>query len=208
MTQVRWVHANDNAFGVDILDCRPTACSLLAVTRDQEIATKFVSLRQSNGDSLRTTDPKNAVSVASNLEYAYNGKLENGPICKAAEMEYKWDVHLYDDVLYFSRSWTGDLEYRLKIVFDSTCFRVVSIAGPGEIMREDPTYAIAVVDFLIRSHVYHEPIPHPYPRAMEGSNESSLSLFSFSQYGRHGLYGTFADTTQLRAPVAEQQTGA
>jgi len=208
MTQVRWISPAENPFGVDILDCRATAYSLMAVTRDQEIATKFVNLRGSTGDELRANDPKNAVSVASNLEYAYNGKVDDGPICKAAEMEHKWDVYLYDDVLYFSRSWTGELEYRLKIAFDSTYFRVVSIAGPGEIMREDPTYAIAVVDFLIRSHLYAEAIPHPYPRDMEGSDEASLALFSFSQYGRYGLYGTFADTTQLRAPVEEQETGA
>jgi len=61
------------------------------------------------------------------------------------------------------------------------------------------------VDYLIRSHLYRLPLPHPLPKSV-GQDPRELALFSFSQYGRYGLYGTFADTTRLRLP-AEEQSG-
>ena len=62
------------------------------------------------------------------------------------------------------------------------------------------------MDFLIRSHLYGQSVPHPLPKPL-GRDPRENALFSFSQYGRHGLYGTFADTKRLHLPASEQAGG-
>jgi hypothetical protein len=48
------------------------------------------------------------------------------------------------------------------------------------------------IDFLIVSHVFGREIPHPLPSAYFERSPEDLALFSFSEFGRRGLYGTFA----------------
>ena len=197
---VRWVSASENPFGVDLLDCRAFSQSMIATTQDPNIAMSYNALRASNGDQHRDRVPEDSTTHDCQLTYAHDGETADGPIFKADAMEDKWDIYLYDDYLYFARSWRGELKYRAKILFEHDCARVVAVTAPQD---PDPHYPVAVVDYLIRSHIYGQPIPHPLPASL-GRDPEELALFSFSSYGRHGLYGTFADTTELQPPPSEE----
>jgi hypothetical protein len=56
----------------------------------------------------------------------------------------------------------------------------------------DAAFAVRTLDFLIESHVFGRECPHPLPAAYLGRAPDDLALFSFSQFGRRGLYGIFA----------------
>jgi hypothetical protein len=197
LAQVRWIPPDQNPFGVDLLDCRLLAQSMTSTTKDREVATTFLALRASSGEENRGRSPENAKTYTCDLQYPHSGEAPDGPLFKAKEMEDKWDIYLYDGQLYFDRSWTGLLIYRAAIVFHSQTANVVAVEAPGELVEGDASYPVAAVDYLIRSHLYHLAVPHPLPRDM-GRNPRELALFSFSRYGRRGLYGTFADTTRLQ----------
>jgi len=205
LSTVRWVSASDNPLGVDLLDCRSFSQSMLAVTKDPKIAESYATLRGSSGEHYRGRTPEDSKTCDCDLRYPHQGDTRDGPIFKAEVMEDKWDIYLYDGDLYFARSWTGELEYRAKIVIREDGAHVIAVTARAALDEADPSYSVAVVDYLIRSHLYRLPVPHPLPESI-GKDPRQLALFSFSRYGRHGRFGTFADTTQLRVP-AQQQTG-
>ena len=93
-------------------------------------------------------------------------------------MDDKWDIYRYDGHLYFARSWTGELEYRATIVFATDGAKVIAVTARREMFESDSLYLIAVVDYLIRSHLYGLPMPHPLPKSL-GRDPRQLALFSF-----------------------------
>jgi len=200
LSHVGWVSATNNPFGVDIVDCRSLAQSALTFTPDPKLTDSYAALRRSKGEEHRGAPPEQEAICPCDLRYAHSGEVEDGPLFKAEVMEDKWDIYLYDNYLYFARSWTGSLEYRARITFDGREAHVVAVEARRELVEGDPRYAVAAVDFLIRSHLYGQPIPHPLPRSA-GEDPRALALLSFSMYGRKGLFGTFADTTQIRVPA-------
>ena len=204
LADVRWIPVNESPFHVDVLDCRSFAQWMLAVTNDPMVAETYATLRGSPGEQYRGRAPENSRTCVCDLRYPHKGDTRDGPIFKAEAMEDKWDIYLYDGHLYFARSWTGELEYRARIVFNENEANVIDVEARRAIVESDPSYPIGVVDYLIRSHLYRQQIPHPLPKSM-GQDPRELALFSFSQYGRYGLFGTFADTARLRPP--QEQPG-
>ncbi len=205
LSGVHWVSGDDNPFGVDLLDCRSFSQSMLAVTQDSTVAESYATLRGSSGEQYRGRAPEDSRACDCDLHYPHKGDTRDGPIFKAEAMEDKWDIYLYDGDLYFARSWTGELEYRAHIVFHDDGATVVGVDARRTLVESDPAYPIAAVDYLIRSHLYRLAVPHPLPKSV-GQDPRELALFSFSQYGRFGLFGTFAYTTRLQLP-AKEHTG-
>lgn len=203
LSEVRWLSASESPFGVDLLDCRSFSQSMLAVTQDPKVAETYATLRGSSGEQYRGRAPEDSTTCNCDLRYPHKGDTCDGPIFKAEVMEDKWDIYLFDGHLYFARSWTGELEYRAHILFHDDGANVVGVEARKTLVEGDPAYPIAAVDYLIRSHLYRLPVPHPLPKSI-GQDPRQLALFSFSQYGRKGLFGTFADTTRLRLPAKEQ----
>ena len=201
---VRWISAADNPFGVDILDCRVFSESMIAVTGDPAVAQSYMTLRGASGEDHRGHTPADSKTCECDLRYTRNESPPDGPIFKAQSMEDKWDIYFLGGYLYFARSWTGDLGYRAKVVFRDDCTNVTAIDAPTALFDPDPSYPIAAVDFLIRSHLYRLPVPHPLPKSLS-QNPAELAVYSFGQFGRYARFGTFADTTQVRLP-AEKKT--
>jgi hypothetical protein len=59
--------------------------------------------------------------------------------------------------------------------------------------KTDEKITLRDVDFLIKSHILSAKALHPLPREL-GRDTQKLAVFSFSAYGRMGLYGTFEET--------------
>jgi hypothetical protein len=191
LNQIHWIPAAENPLCVDVLDCSAFALSMVTTTSRAEVAARFTELRGSQGEHCRGKDVNNSL-VTCRLEYPFDNPVD-GPVFRADQMEDKWDVFLLDGDLYFSRSWSGDLAYIAKTTFENSKAIVTQIRGqrePGS--SENP---VAVVDYLIKSHVYGLVAPHPLPT--DQTNFRDLALWSFSRYGRRGLLGTKEDVTHL-----------
>jgi hypothetical protein len=118
-------------------------------------------------------------------------------------MEVKWDIYLHEGHLSFARSWTDELSYRAVFRIDGDRAIVGAIQAPGEIFGLDPAFCVAAVDYLIRSHLYHQTVVHPFSNAIETRDPQTLAVWSFSMFGRYAEFGSFADTTKLPALEAE-----
>jgi hypothetical protein len=189
----RWLSAEENKFGVDLLDCRPLALGTLATTGDPEVALRFVQLRGSDGSELRGVSPPGARTIVCNLVYPQAELAREGPLYKAEEMEDKWDIYSYDRYVYFLRSWTGELVFRATVSLSDTTRLVAIETAP----QEGDDFVVQQVDFLVKSHVMGLEVPHPLPQSF-GKDAKKQAAYSFSAYGRRGLYGCLSNTLSLR----------
>jgi hypothetical protein len=197
-----WLAPEQNRFGVRVLDCRAFCRMMVSLTGDPAVALGFMELRSSQGGHLHNQRLANARQVAYPLRYrlppAFTGgqRLADGPLFQARAMEDKWDIFLHGDWLLFARSWTGTLAYRAGMGITPHEMKVSPIEMDGS--QDDLEFAVREVDFLIKSHLLGDEVPHPLPAGFPDDAERVL-LYSFSQYGRQASYATYANTLAFGA---------
>lgn len=187
-----WLDPRESPFGIRVLDCRPIAETFLSATQDVACISFFGSPEARFGGQFREQHPEAAVRVACQLVYPLATPLPEGPVFLAGAMEEKWNVYHFAGVLYFARSWTGHLQYAARLAPSARELRVVEVeAWPGNVLG-DESMAVRQVDFLIRSHLLGQAAPHPVPHL---STKKQIALWSFSQYGRRGLFAAVEATS-------------
>ena len=193
-----WIERKDNRFGVRILDCRSIVAETTAWTSNDQIAASFNRLRDSRGVEYVGQRPEDEVAVETNLRFSYDGSHDDGPVYKAEVMEDKWDMYLYKDRLYISRSWTGQLCFVADCRFKRDQVKIHRITTRRDCTENQPVYVERVVDFLVKSHQSNMMVPHPFPESKREASPEDLALYSFSVFGRRGLFGTFEETRAIR----------
>jgi len=153
--------------------------------------------RRGSGEQLRGLEPDDPVTRPCDLRYPHKGPGQDGPLFRSPSMDVKWNIDLFDGYLYISRSWTGEVIYKVKIDFEGEEARVSEIICPGGFFPEDPDFHIRAADFIIRSHLIGWPVPHPIPGLIKG-NPKFLANFSWSHFGVYGYWGTYEDTTRIQ----------
>lgn len=196
-TQLQWLEADQNPFRLRVLDCRPFSTTMISTTSDPTIAARFSQLRTASGEEYRGRQPEDAVAVPCRLSYPFRGDAQDGALFTAQQMEDKWDIYLFDGYLYFARSWTGDLVFRARIRCQAGEAVITTIEASRARALQDPALAVRMVDFLVKTHLYHTEAPHPLPRDFPQNNQS-IALYSFSEYGRWAFFASFDDTIQAR----------
>jgi hypothetical protein len=196
-SQLVWLEPDQNPFGLRILDCRPFSTTMISTTKDPNIAARFTHLRSVRGEEHRGRHPEDALIVPCNLTYLFNGESRDSPLFVAQQMEDKWDIYQYDGYLYFARSWTSDLALRATIAFKEKEAVITEIEANRAKVLDDSALAVKMVDFLVKTHLYHQEAPHPFPQGIP-EEKKTLALYSFSEYGRWAFYGSFEDTTTVR----------
>lgn len=194
--QLRWIEADDNPFNVKIFDCRPYALAMISFSDDKKVAEHFALSRSSEGEQYRGSTPANSVHVECKLRYPVLKEIREGPIFKAREMEDKWDIYFYDGYLYFVRSWTGDLSFKAKGVIENLEITIPFMEVRSDTLIGDETFIIKQVDFLIKSHLCGLNVPHPLPQGLP-SDPEAIAMYSFSVFGRKGLFATYEDTIPI-----------
>lgn len=201
---VQWLSKDDpkNPFVVDGYDCLAFVRSMLSSTQDPGVAASFTELRGSLGQEHVGRFPSDSVALDCRLAYPFDGETSEGVLFKAARMEEKWDIYLYGDRLYFSRSWTGGLAFVAQFGVAGGSLTISQISASSSGTGMDYRYAVRQVDYLVRSHILKESLPHPLPTGLD-RDPASVGLFSFSQYGWLCCFGTFDET--LRRDLAKVQ---
>jgi hypothetical protein len=184
-----WLRGTDSPFGIDVLDCREVTQGMISATDDPDVAETFLRLRREDGNAYRGRDPDDAAEADGNLEYRLEDPPPDGPLVKAATMEDKWDIYLHRPNLYFVLSWTGQIAYRARVSLGGDMVRIERIAHPAD---EPPQFARGMVDFLIKSHLYGQLLPHPVPEAMPVED---VAMYSFAVFGRRCGFASYEDTT-------------
>lgn len=197
LSGVRWLEADENPYGIRVLDCRSVTGKLVSSSSEEGVVDRFLALRRYDYEQLDGRVPDNPVPLDCNLVYPEAEGFNEGLHFTAEVMEDKWDIYHVGEYLYFLRSWTGMLVFRAHIPGQEGAMAVDSIQVSAGVLSGEPLYSICQVDFLIKSHLYRREVPHPLPLELP-EDPASLVLFSFSQYGRWAFYGSYDDTSSIR----------
>lgn len=195
-TTWRWLDPADCPPGHRVLDLTVLAAGLRARPSDPALIDRFTTLRSDDGNDLPATPIRDGLDHAADLRFPPPDTLEDGAVFRATRLEDKWDLFVLDSVLYARRSWTGELVFRAALGFDGDDLVISSVhAAP-----DDPS-PVAQLDFLVWTHFLGRPVPHPVPKGMLDDADAT-ARWSFSAWGRRGLWATDADTiTFARAEV-------
>lgn len=192
---VEWIPPEKNPYGVRLLDCRDFCRTMVSMSADPERARRFVELRDSTGAEHTGRSPANMARIAALLRYPLDGQPPDGSLFRAGEMEEKWDIYLHAGWLYFARSWGGELVFRAEVRFTGPQAYVTDIEADSKISG-DPVLAVRQVDYLIKSHLLGNEVPHPLPADLS-DDPMQIAVYSHSWYGRFAAFGSFDDTTRF-----------
>ncbi len=188
----RWISAEDSPWGIPVFDCRAIATTMVSTATQSDSAEQFMALRESDGSHVFGKRPNNAVQIEVDISYpASMASLpDRGVVCRAETLDDKWDIAIDDGVVYFLRSWTGELVYNCDLVKHGDHYHVTSIVLSEDIIDEnDVYYHVHVVNYLLFSHVFDVVYPHPLPLTEELS-EDDILMSSFASFGRKGWFAT------------------
>ena len=171
---------------------------MVSSTADPNVAAKFTALRHSSGAEHRGKRPANVIEVECDLSYPYSSEIREGTLFVAQAMEDKWDIYWYDAHFYFARSWTGALAFRAGVHVSPSHVAIRSIDAHTEFAAAGPASVICQVDFLLKSHLFNQLVPHPLPADLP-EDKQTIALYSFSQYGRRAAFASFEDTSKIQA---------
>jgi hypothetical protein len=201
--KLRWLRGKKSPFGMDVLDCRSVVLTYMSTAADPAIAESFLRNTTSDGTAFIGTLPENPARLDYPLTFQLGEvTLKDGPLFVSSHMEEKWNIYLFEGILYFVRSWTGILTYAARCEVSGGTLTVNSVmANEKSVEEHDPSFPIREVFFLVVSHILGHVYPHPVPASVE-RNDDTIAMFSFSQYGRKGLFAALLEDP--RPPVEEK----
>jgi hypothetical protein len=197
----------NNEFDVRCLDCRPYSHRMISFVQEKAQLDQFVVGRATLGTEHRGREPQNLRRNECALFYPFNEGQRYGPLLRSEMLEDKWDLFLWDDSLYFVRSWTGSLWHRATVEFGADHVTVREISSNTATDLGDETLPLREVDFLIRTLLCREQLPHPVPKVMP-EVPKLIAQHSFSRYGRYAYFATYEDMRGLRGTKVQSEVPA
>ncbi len=182
-----WMEADENPFGVKVLDCRPLGDSLRSLTTDPRSVQFFGSPDARSGEVFQGMVPDPAITVPCDLLFPLSAPLPNGgPLFLASVMEEKWNVYHFADVLYFVRSWNGELRYTVGVTVSEAGLHVSEVRALRTHLYAEGSLVLRQIDYLIRCCILGEITPHPVP--LFCVSKQAIAVWTFSEYGRLGHF--------------------
>jgi len=186
----------DNPFNKRILDIRSFTQHMLSFTKDKYVAELFNKQRHSIGRELIHTKIPESKTINVNLVYPHNGSKIEGAAYKAKCMEDKWDIYGWNNIIYLTRSWTGEVIYKAFIDVTDTSFEIQKIEySPDKYNENDQSLVVNHVHFLIKTLALGAIYPHKVPTVL--TSEKDIASYSFSQFGHNCWYATYNDVLDV-----------
>ncbi len=191
----RWLNPDEHPFSGRLLDLRHLAATASSTPADEATRERFVQLRER-----RQADPiEDPVEVQGMLAFPPPPNLEPGPLFLAAAFEEKWDLFFTEGELFCARSWTGATALVARVRVGPDALRVDRVRCAPD---RDAALALAELDFLVWTHLFGRPVPHPVPEGMLEDAEAT-ARWSYGQHGRLAAFATEVDVSAtLRRPGA------
>ena len=155
----RWLAADNNRFGVPVLDLHAVLGDFISTSRDPEQAEMAVSWGARTGAGLNVElTPR--IETACDLALPAAADLPDGLCFVPATMEDKWVLAWRDGHLVAARSWTGEVQAVARATHTGETLRIEHLAIAAGPLAEygDP---VQVFEWLVRTHALGE--VHPLP---------------------------------------------
>jgi Ankyrin repeats (3 copies) len=188
-SEVHWLDAANNPWGVPVLDVRPVAQSMLATSSDRECAENAVSFMQDDGTTFIGLEPTVERTVVAGMSYPIDGRLADGALFIPTEMEHKWAIYFHRGQMIFIRSWLHQVRVVAQTQVHGDSIEVTTLRGAFVSDNEEPPFTIRVLDFLLRTHALNTEFPAPLPKIIT-ENPAKAAAWCFSAFGERAHFAT------------------
>ena len=182
----RWIAADQNPFGVAIVDIAPVTQHIVAVSTDPSCAVNAISFGGDDGSAFAGVAPPDGTTVTLDLRYPIDRMLADGPLFLPTTMDHKWAIFLRENTIIFVRSWLRQVVATADVHVsngEALISRLTGQLAPGTGLLDE-----RIVDFLIRTHVLREPFPAP----AESDDVADLDQLALKCFNRFGNIATCA----------------
>jgi hypothetical protein len=194
----RWLEPHESPFGIRVYDCRKLTLVGTLWTSGKEQAEEWIRWRNGDGEEFAGAAIPDALHLPCELLYPTPFERREGRYNRPMTMEEIWCVDFYGGCFHFVHALDHRLAYRAYARPDGPEGLALTMieAHPREASC-GADHVLNAVDYLMKSHLFHWVAPHPFPPHFHDASASELSGFSFFEYGRRALFGTFETTRTL-----------
>lgn len=161
--EIPWLSAENNPWGVPVLDLRPFTLKALAVSTVPEHAVNAVSFGADDGTEFIGLQTPVARTVQVRLVYRIDRMLADGSLFLPKDMDQKWAVFFHQNKILFVRSWSRQLEVTAEVQGEGNEIIVTKLHGSFTSPDEAPEFSVRILDYLLRSHALGMEYPVPLP---------------------------------------------
>jgi hypothetical protein len=207
LPHIPWIDADQNPWGVPVLDVRPVTRRMLSTSTNPQCAVNAISFGGEDGTCFIGVEPEPATSVPAALRYPIDRHLADGALFLPREMEQKWAIFLHRGRVIFVRSWTRQVTAVADVEVADGIATLTRIYGSfrgangdddataepdGAIDDAERVLRVRTADFLIRTHALGTPFPAPIPPGAEADPRSAAM----------GCMSWFGDLAEFATPHA------
>jgi hypothetical protein len=186
---IRWIDRSDTPWPAPVLDVRPVTLTMVATSKDPQMAANAVSYGRDDGTGFLGQLPAADRTTHLTLRYRVDPILADGAVFLPTTMEHKWAVYYHSGQLLFVRSWQRRVVVSATVIAEPGWVEVVEARGAFTNSEEPPSFTSAAVDFIIRTHALRVPCPAPLVADPAGGLRAA-ALWSFSMFGSFAGFAT------------------
>jgi hypothetical protein len=186
---IHWLEADQNPWGVRVLDVRPVTLGMLSTSKDPRCASNAISFGSDDGTSFIGVAPNSDRSTPASLNYPIDGFLADGALFVPNTMEHKWAIFLHRGSIIFVRSWQRHVAATAEVHVDGQVAHVTAVHGFLTDEDAEPELTVRVTDYLIRSHALGTAFPAPLTQGIAESPEAA-ALWCMSLFGKMAAFAT------------------
>jgi hypothetical protein len=186
--ELRWLEADQNPWGVRVLDVRPVTETMISTSSDPQCAANAMAFRGKDGTSFIGAQPVSNDSFNADLIYPIDRMLADGVLFSPSVMEHKWAIYHHQGHILFVRSWTHKVHLIADVRTEGDHIRITKITGAltGD---EGPEFIVRAVDYMLRTHALRLPWPAPLATGVELDTHAA-ALWCFSLFGNLAQFAT------------------
>ena len=186
---LQWIEADDNPWGVRVLDVRPVTFAQLSFSTDRKCAENAVSFGQDDGSSFIGEEPPTPRVVETSLRFPIDRMLADGVLFVPDEMEHRWALFYHRGEVICVRSWLRKVQVVAHVEQRDDHVEITQVRGTFGAEDEDRELTTRILDYLLRSHALGTVYPVPLPTGME-TDPQAAAIWCMSMFGNRALVAT------------------
>ena len=188
-SDIEWVDADHNPWGVPVLDVRSLTQTVMSTTTDQQYAANAVSYQGDDGTGFIGEEPAVTRVVPVELSYPVDRRLADGVLFTPEAMEHKWALFCHGGQILFVRGWKRRVAAIAQYEQRGDRVAVVSVRGTFTSEEEAPELTCRVLDYLLRSHALRGEYPAPLAPGLE-ADPGRAAMWCFAMFGNRASFAT------------------
>lgn len=183
--ELNWLPAGDprNPFSFEVLDCRAACAALRRLTLSETASPAFAAIEDVVQASASTTLPADPINVPCTIHVGARAPSSGPADRMSSSAGHKWFLQFAGQTLVARRRWTGQTIHVGEFDLQGSGFTVTRLASEKTSVYNDPAYAAAELEFLLKVLLEERRAAFPAPPGLDRNNRTRIALHGWKEHG-------------------------